>query len=71
MAEVLEGLPGGWDGVSDASFAAALDACLQMPASQLATIRDVLAARYSWKQSVADTVAVYRGLLPGDAGGCP
>ena len=71
MAEVLEGLPGGWDRASDASFGAALDACLQMPASQLAAIRDVLGARYDWTRSVEETLAVYRGLLHGNAGGCP
>jgi len=67
MREVLDGMPGAWDGVSDASFRGALDACLTMPSEMLAEIQRQLAARYDWGRAVANTLQVYRdglGLVP-------
>jgi len=65
MTEVLDGMPGGWDGETDDAFRAALDACLNMQPDQMEQIRDELAARFNWRNSVDETLRVYRDLLPG------
>ena len=66
MREVLDGMPGAWDGVSNQSFCSALDECLSMSPSQLADIQRQLARRYDWRQAVANTLQVYRDGLGGD-----
>ena len=63
MREILEGIPGGWDGASDRSFCEALDACLSMPASEIGSIQRKLALRYDWSKSVNETRCVYQTAL--------
>lgn len=65
MREVLDGMPGAWDGVSDESFGAALDESLSMSSSALADIQRQLAWRYDWRHAVENTLQVYRDGLGG------
>jgi glycosyltransferase involved in cell wall biosynthesis len=59
LAEVLEGVPGGWDGVQSEGFFKALDEALAMSPAEVGAIRLRLAERYDWDRAAQRVLAVY------------
>lgn len=63
VAEVLEGVPGGWDGRGADTFFRALDEALDLTPVQVDAIRRKLAVRYNWKEVVRQTLGIYQECL--------
>lgn len=63
LAEVLEGVPGGWDGVDKESFFKALDDALALRQNEVASIRQRLSAQFDWGQAAKRVLEVYAGEL--------
>ncbi|MEI7879362.1 MAG: glycosyltransferase [bacterium] len=63
LEEILEGIPGGWDGRGEATFAAALDAAMAMSPSDIAVVQADLAARFNWARAADDVMKIYREML--------
>jgi glycosyltransferase involved in cell wall biosynthesis len=59
LAEVLEGVPGGWDGVRSEGFFKALDEALSMSPAEVGAIRLRLSGRYDWCRAAQRVLAVY------------
>ncbi len=64
-AELLESLPGGWDGTGPASFIRALDAALAIAPDEIDNIRHRLTNRYNWSHCARQTLSAYRTALYG------
>lgn len=63
VEELLEGVPGGWDGQGYESFARALEAVSHIPPVDITTIRDRLMARYNWTKCARQSMEAYRQVL--------
>jgi glycosyltransferase involved in cell wall biosynthesis len=58
MAEVMRGIPGGWDGESQNGFNAALDATLAMDGDEVAAVRKQFAEKYQWGRAACEILRV-------------
>jgi glycosyltransferase involved in cell wall biosynthesis len=63
LGEILEGVPGGWDGRDEETFFVALGEVLAMTTDGIARVQADLAARYNWKRAVKYIMKVYREML--------
>jgi len=59
LAEILEGVPGGWGGGSGETFFAALDAALSLSLAEVAAIRTRLAEKCDWGRASKRVLEVY------------
>ncbi len=63
LADVMDGIPGGWDGQGHESFVEALDRAMALSTSDILDIRQDLRERFPPERCIADTVSVYREAL--------
>jgi hypothetical protein len=63
LAEIADGLPGGYDGSGISSFSTALEAVLAMDENEIETARQGLLCRFTWeKAAAAMSGAIHRAL---------
>jgi len=59
LAEVLAGVPGGWDGSNKESFFKALEEALSLPREEISRIRQSLSEKFDWERAAKRVLAVY------------
>ena len=62
LAEIMQGIPGGWKGESAEGFISAVQELLTLSENEIGMIQEYLAKKFNWNNTVSELVNVYHAL---------
>lgn len=63
LAEVMSGIPGGWDGKHFETFRTAMEEVLSLSPASIRAYRSLLLGKYNWNKAAQQTLDIYRSVL--------